>query len=360
MTMNKDDRPGCRSWPRLRAACVVVAVVIGLSQALTADNGPVSPVVTDAHVELHLTNVRHEVIAPRFLTSHWNGCLGCAGNSPLIDGAAIVTSEPFGSATRAFHAASPGVDLRVTDVRQEVSAPGFLTSLWNWLFAAAESCFGCAGNWPLIDGAAIVTSGPFAPATRGFQAGSGDVHQHVTDMRQEASAAGFRTSLWNWLFGAASSCVGCAGNSPLIDGAAIVTFEPLGSAKRVSAVFADGELHLTMRQNVTATGFLTSLWNWLVGAAGGCLGCAGNSPLIDGAAIVTSEPLGSATRSFHAPTAGGDLHVADVRREVSAPGFLASLWNWLFGAAENCAGCAANSPLIDGAAIVAFEPLRNR
>lgn len=100
MTMSKDDRPWCRSWKRLRAGCAVVAVVIGLSQALAAHNGPVSPVPTGAHVELRLADLRQGAGAPGFLTSLWNwlfggaeisGCTGCGANSPLIDGAAIVT-----------------------------------------------------------------------------------------------------------------------------------------------------------------------------------------------------------------------------------------------------------------------------
>ena len=66
------------------------------------------------------------------------------------------------------------------------------------------------------------------------------------------------------------------------------------------------------------------LWNWFFGAAeaGGCPGwiCGQtNSPVIDGAATATSEPLGVATRSFHElnlhglPNAAG-FAVAGIRK----------------------------------------------
>ena len=82
---------------------------------------------------------------------------------------------------------------------------------------------------------------------------------------------------------------------------------------------------------VTPPDFLTSLWNWLFGAASGpCQDefvCGRpNSPVIDGAAIVTFEPLGTAKLMSSAPThAGVRLRVAEVTQQATAPGFLTSL-----------------------------------
>ena len=110
MTMNKDDRPGCRRWRGPDAACAVVAVVVGLSQAVAAANHPMSAARTATRVGVHLAAVRERVTPFDFLTSLWDwlfrtSASGCANellcgrtNSPVIDGAAILTFEPLGSA----------------------------------------------------------------------------------------------------------------------------------------------------------------------------------------------------------------------------------------------------------------------
>ena len=185
MTMNKDDRPGCRRWRGPDAACAVVAVVVGLSQAVAAANHPMSAARTATRVGVHLADVREAVTTPDFLTSLWNWLIGAAAsgctnelvcgrsNSPVVDGAAIVTSAPLDSA-KSVSANPTGtrVGVHLAAVRQRVTPFDFLTSLWDWLFRTSAS--GCANellcgrtNSPVIDGAAIVMSEPLG-ATRSF------------------------------------------------------------------------------------------------------------------------------------------------------------------------------------------------